>query len=75
MKRSNLKAILKEVIQKRTNEDSETCKLLAIEIMDKLEEIGMQPPNITIDKLIPNSGLVTIERHYYACWEPEEELK
>lgn len=44
-------------------------------ILTTLEQAGMQPPNITIDELIPGSGLKTDpsqSQHYYACWEPEE---
>ncbi len=41
-------------------------------ILTTLEDAGMQPPNITLDELIPGSGLKTDTKHYYACWEPEQ---
>jgi hypothetical protein len=54
------------------------CEVLAEEALLIAEDIGMQPPNITLEELIPNSGLKTDPneyRHYYACWEPEDEQK
>jgi hypothetical protein len=44
----------------------------ADEILEQLEIMGMQPPNVTLDELIPSSGLSVIgDKHYYACWEDE----
>lgn len=44
-------------------------------ILTTLEEAGMQPPNVTLDQLIPKSGLKIDPEydHYYACWEPEND--
>lgn len=43
-------------------------------ILTTLELAGMQPPNITLDQLVPGAVKTTpgAEKHYYACWEPEE---
>ena len=37
-----------------------------------VEDAGMQPPNITLKEMFPNSTLLTAEKHYYAVWEEEE---
>jgi hypothetical protein len=47
------------------------CKIDAEAIMKLLEKAGMQPPNTTLDKMIPGSGLKEDNPHYYACWDPE----
>ncbi len=43
-------------------------------LLDMIEGFGMQPPNITLDELIPCELRVSpeTEKHYYACWEPED---
>jgi len=55
-------------------EKSERLKF-ADEILSELEIMGIQPPNTTLDKLIPGNLKESDEqpKHYYACWEPEEE--
>jgi hypothetical protein len=45
-----------------------------------LESQGMQPPNVRLNQLFPNSDdiqLVEEEnlKHWYACWEPEDAEK
>lgn len=44
-------------------------------ILTTLEQAGMQPPNITLEQLIPGALKVApeAEKHFYACWEPESE--
>lgn len=39
-----------------------------------LEKFGMQPPNVTLDQLIPGDLKTApeAEKHFYACWEPED---
>ena len=50
--------------------DEEIANIILITI----EQAGMQPPNTTLEKLIPGALTDLKEcRHYYACWEPEEE--
>ena len=41
-------------------------------ILDALEKAGMQPPNVTLDQLVPGF-LSSPSDDYYACWEPEDE--
>jgi hypothetical protein len=43
----------------------------ANEILEQIEIMGMQPPNVTLDELIPCGLSVIGEKHYYACWEDE----
>jgi len=38
-----------------------------------IEEQGMQPPNITLEEMIPGTTLRHEETFYYSCWEPEDE--
>ena len=47
------------------------------DLLSYLEDLGMQPPNITLDELIPGLNVkhVSEETHYYSCWEPEHETK
>lgn len=45
----------------------------ANEILEQLEIMGMQPPNVTLDELIPCGLNVIGEKHYYACWETEND--
>ena len=40
------------------------------ELLAFLEEQGMQPPNITLEEMIPGT-LRHEETFYYSCWEPE----
>jgi hypothetical protein len=42
-----------------------------LEFIEK--DLGMQPPNITLDELFPKSGLYADKKDFYACWEPEDE--
>jgi len=43
-------------------------------ILSALEKAGLQPPNVTLDELLPKSGLSEVgDKHYYSCWEPEDE--
>jgi hypothetical protein len=47
-------------------------------ILTTLEAAGMQPPNITLRELIPRSlcqVILDVDKHRYACWEPENENK
>ena len=48
-------------------------KIAAEEILKMQENKGMQPPNITLKELFPGSILEEDNKHYYACWEPEDE--
>ena len=51
--------------------DMEYYKRKADGLLAMIEGFGMNPPNITIEELVPGS-LSAVNRHYYACWEPEE---
>ena len=44
------------------------------ELLRYLENLGMQPPNVTLEELIPGIVIKRIgdEKYYYPCWEPEE---
>lgn len=43
----------------------------ADEILEQLEIMGMQPPNVTLDELFPGFLTEIGDKHYYACWEDE----
>jgi hypothetical protein len=47
---------------------------LARHMLSVIEEAGMQPPNTTLDKLVPGFLKDNSENIYYACWEPEDNL-
>ncbi len=54
----------------------ENCKIRmkeTKELLDFIESKGMQPPNIHIDLLFPNSEISSSTNHYFALWEPENE--
>lgn len=53
--------------------DRETALQIAEVILQVQEEAGMQPPNVTLDELVPGFLTSTGERHYYACWEDEDD--
>jgi hypothetical protein len=40
-------------------------------ILSALEKQGMQPPNVTLDELVPGFLTENGDKHYYACWEDE----
>lgn len=46
-------------------------------ILTTLEQVGMQPPNITLEQLVPGDLKTApeAEKHFYACWEPESETE
>jgi hypothetical protein len=49
-----------------------TPGILAEIAMRIVEDAGMQPPNITLKEMFPNSGLLVESTDYYAVWEDEE---
>lgn len=76
MKRSEMKKILETRFEQIGL--NMTPEILAESVMRMIEDAGMQPPNITLDQLIPGSVVRTNpgeHQHYYACWEPEDEKK
>lgn len=74
MKRSEMLNKLYEATDKFISSDSK--QNLIDFLLDECEKLGMQPPNITLNELFPNSGLKhTGPVNHYACWEPEDETK
>jgi hypothetical protein len=49
-----------------------TPGVLAEIAMRIVEDAGMQPPNITLKEMFPDSPLLTAENHYYGVWEEED---
>ncbi len=79
MKRSEMVEKLKKPVSLLTGgalRDDELQEA-AGHLLDLLEDYGMQPPNINLSQLVPNSGLISNEdaQVFYSCWEPENEEK
>jgi hypothetical protein len=67
---------INSALEQLGNEDySSFMKRKATGMLDMLEGFGMQPPNITLEQLIPCELQTSNEqeKHWYACWEPEDE--
>ena len=70
MKRSDAILRIFETLETAFSHPEGNSKL-AVALMKTIEEMGMQPPNVTLNELVPGDWLCN-ESHYYACWEPEE---
>lgn len=76
MKRSEMQNKIAELIEINLESIQEfgDASLVAGLILYMIEENGMQPPNITLDQLLPGELRTApgAPIHYYACWEPED---
>jgi hypothetical protein len=72
MKRSEVVRDLAIMLMGRLPEWEKQERLnFADEIIEQLEIMGLQPPNVTLDELIPGFLTENGDKHYYACWEDE----
>lgn len=87
MKRSNMITLISKIIKNSggttsftENYCNEVIEIIDLEevardILSAIEECGMQPPNIKLKQLFPNSIVEVSEdspvNHWHACWEPE----
>ena len=74
MKRSEAKLEIFHILEMKYSHPEANAKT-AEEILSALEKAGMQPPNTTLDKLVPGGLQTTGSTQYYACWESEDEEK
>lgn len=70
MKRSDATLRIFETLETAFSHPEANSRL-AVAIMETIEAMGMQPPNVRLSQLVPGDWLCD-ESHYYACWEPEE---
>jgi hypothetical protein len=72
MKRSEVVRDLAIMLMGRLPEWEKQERLnFADEIIEQLEIMGLQPPNVTLDELVPGFLTENGDKHYYACWEDE----
>jgi hypothetical protein len=75
MKRSGMVELMALAIAKQAitsgNHNVDISWINVDALLDEMEKVGMQPPNVTLDELIPGFLTENGDKHYYACWEDE----